>query len=81
MTLKPQNDKLSGGGFGNMMSMATTSPKEVDNLDIKLTGTDVAKLGGITLLISFYLNYLSKYWYHSHETKRYLIIKLERILI
>ena len=51
--LKPQNDKLSGGGFGNMMSMATTSPKEVDNLDIKLTGTDVAKLGGITLLISF----------------------------
>ena len=51
--LKPQNNKPSGGGFGNMMSMATTSPKEIDNLDIKLTGTDVAKLGGITLLISF----------------------------
>lgn len=50
---KPQNDKPSGGGFGNMMSMATTSPKEIDNLDIKLTGTDVAKLGGIALLISF----------------------------
>lgn len=50
---KPQNDKPSGGGFGNMMSMATTSPQEIDNLDIKLTGTDVAKLGGIALLISF----------------------------
>lgn len=50
---KPQNDKPAGGGFGNMMSMATTSPKEIDNLDIKLTGTDVAKLGGIALLISF----------------------------
>lgn len=35
------------------MSMATTSPQEIDNLDIKLTGTDVAKLGGIALLISF----------------------------
>lgn len=50
---KSQNNKPSGGGYGNMMSMATTSPKEIDNLDIKLTGTDVAKLGGITLLISF----------------------------
>ncbi len=50
---KLQNDKPSGGGFGNMMSMATTSPQEIDNLDIKLTGTDVAKLGGIALLISF----------------------------
>lgn len=50
---KPKNDKPSGGGFGNMMSMATTSPQEIDNLDIKLTGTDVAKLGGIALLISF----------------------------
>lgn len=50
---KPQNDKPSGGGFGNMMSMTTTSPQEIDNLDIKLTGTDVAKLGGIALLISF----------------------------
>ncbi len=49
----PKNDKPSGGGFGNMMSMATTSPQEIDNLDIKLTGTDVAKLGGIALLISF----------------------------
>lgn len=52
-TQQTTNQGPNGGGFGNMMSMATTSPKEVDNLDIKLTGTDVAKLGGITLLISF----------------------------
>jgi putative ABC transport system permease protein len=50
---KPQNDKPSGGGFGNMMTMATSSSKEIDQLDIKLTGNDVAKLGGIALLISF----------------------------
>lgn len=42
-----------GGGMGNMVSMATSSTQEIDDLDIKLTGTDVAKLGGIALLISF----------------------------
>ena len=36
-----------------MMTMATSSSKEIDQLDIKLTGNDVAKLGGIALLISF----------------------------
>lgn len=41
------------GGMGNMVSMATSSTQEIDDLDIKLTGTDVAKLGGIALLISF----------------------------
>lgn len=45
-----------GGGRGdmcNMVSMATSSTQAIDDLDIKLTGTDVAKLGGIALLISF----------------------------
>lgn len=46
-------DRPSGAGFGNMMTMATSSSKEIDQLDIKLTGNDVAKLGGIALLISF----------------------------
>lgn len=41
------------GDMGNMVSMATSSTQEIDDLDIKLTGTDVAKLGGIALLISF----------------------------
>lgn len=42
-----------GRGMGNMVAMATSSSQEIDDLDIKLTGTDVAKLGGIALLISF----------------------------
>ena len=41
------------GDMGNMVSMTTSSTQEIDDLDIKLTGTDVAKLGGIALLISF----------------------------
>lgn len=41
------------GDMGNMVSMATSSTQAIDDLDIKLTGTDVAKLGGIALLISF----------------------------
>ncbi|SUN60828.1 ABC transport system permease [Streptococcus gallolyticus] len=48
-----QKSGAPGGGMGNMVSMATSSTQEIDNLDIKLTGTDVAKLGGIALLISF----------------------------
>lgn len=39
--------------MGNMVQMVTSSTQEIDDLDIKLTGTDVAKLGGIALLISF----------------------------
>lgn len=42
-----------GGQMGNMMAMATSSTKAVDDLNVKLTGTDIAKLGGIALLISF----------------------------
>lgn len=51
---KPSAPGNSGGrGMGNMVAMATSSSQEIDDLDIKLTGTDVAKLGGIALLISF----------------------------
>lgn len=51
---KPSAPGNGGGrGMGNMVAMATSSSQEIDDLDIKLTGTDVAKLGGIALLISF----------------------------
>lgn len=51
---KPSAPGNGGGrGMGNMVAMATSSSQEIDELDIKLTGTDVAKLGGIALLISF----------------------------
>ncbi|SEK34956.1 ABC transporter permease [Streptococcus equinus] len=51
---KPSTPGNGGGrGMGNMVAMATSSSQEIDDLDIKLTGTDVAKLGGIALLISF----------------------------
>ena len=46
-------DSGGRGDMGNMVSMATSSTQEIDDLDIKLTGTDVVKLGGIALLISF----------------------------
>lgn len=41
-----------GGGMGEMMDMVSGSTA-VDELDIKLTVADVAKLGGIALIISF----------------------------
>ncbi|SFQ64638.1 ABC transporter permease [Streptococcus equinus] len=51
---KPSAPGNGGGrGMGNMVAMATSSSQEIDDLDIKLTRTDVAKLGGIALLISF----------------------------
>lgn len=51
---KPSAPGNGGGrGMGNMVAMATSSSQEIDDLDIKLTGTDVAKLGGIALLVSF----------------------------
>lgn len=51
---KPSAPGNGGGrGMGNMVAMATSSSQEIDDLDIKLTGTDVAKLGSIALLISF----------------------------
>ncbi|QMS97204.1 ABC transporter permease [Streptococcus equinus] len=51
---KPSAPGNGGGrGMGNMVAMATSSSQEIDDLNIKLTGTDVAKLGGIALLISF----------------------------
>lgn len=51
---KPSAPGNGGGrGMDNMVAMATSSSQEIDDLDIKLTGTDVAKLGGIALLISF----------------------------
>ena len=51
---KPSAPGNGGGrGMGNMVAMATSSSQEIDDLDIKLTGTDVAKLGGIALLILF----------------------------
>lgn len=53
-----QKSGAPGGGMGNMVSMATSSTQKIDNLDIKLTGTDVAKLGGIALLISFVQQFL-----------------------
>ena len=46
------NQMPSGGGIGGFTAGITTS-QEVENLDIKLTGTDIVKLGGIALLISF----------------------------
>ena len=50
-TSNRKSDFQMGHGMENMMSMAT-STKEIDKLDIKLTGTDIAKLGGIALIIS-----------------------------
>lgn len=47
-----QTNKPSGRGMGGMMQMVSPS-QEIEDLDIKLTGTDIAKLGGIALLISF----------------------------
>lgn len=47
-----QINKPSGRGMGGMMQMVSPS-QEIEDLDIKLTGTDIAKLGGIALLISF----------------------------
>lgn len=50
---KPSGKTPSGGGgIGSMMSM-TKSSKEIDKLNVKLSVGDVAKLGGIALIISF----------------------------
>lgn len=49
---KPSGKAPSGGGMGGMMSM-TKSSKEIDKLNVKLSVGDVAKLGGIALIISF----------------------------
>lgn len=49
---KGPQGKPDGGNIGSMMSMAQSS-KAVDKLNIKLGISDLAKLGGIALLISF----------------------------